>query len=197
MRAIDLVTLGRAHEAALGQHDRRGLVGDQLRLVDGLRGFALDDLRAAVVAVFFGIRLDLAGDEFLQLRLRLEHALELLALLGELLLLLADLHFLEFGEMAQLGLEDGLGLDLGELEALHEHRLRLVLAADDADHLVEIEIRRQQAVEDVQALIDLVEPELQAARDGLVRNCSHSLSRSRRPMTLGLPSSVITLRFTR
>ena len=73
-------------------------------------------------------------------------------LLGELLLLVADLHFLELGEMAQLGFEDRLGLDLGELEALHEHGLRLVLAADDADHLVEIEIRRQQAIEDVQAL---------------------------------------------
>ena len=87
-------------------------------------------------------------------------------LLGELLLLVADLHLFELGEMAQLGLEDRFGLDLGELEALHEHGLGLVLAADDADHLVEIQIRRQQAIEDVQPLVDLVEAELQPARDG-------------------------------
>ena len=103
---------------------------------------------------------------FLRLRLGLEDALELFAFLGELLLLVADLHFLELGEVAQLGFENRLGLDLGELEALHEHGLGLVLAPDDADHLVEIEIRRQQAIEDVQSLGDLVEPELQPARDG-------------------------------
>ena len=93
-------------------------------------------------------------------------SLELLALFGELLLLVADLHFLELGEVTQLGLENGLGLDLGELEALHEHRLGLVLAPDDADHLVEIQVGRKQAIEDVQPLGDLVEPELQPARDG-------------------------------
>ena len=163
---IDLVALGRAHETALRQDDGRGLVGDELGFVDGLRGLALDDLRAAIVAVLLGVRFDFAGDELLELRLRLEDALELFAFLGELLLLVADLHFLELGEVAQLGLENRLGLDLGELEALHEHGLGLVLAPDDADHLVEIQIRRQQAIEDVQALGDLVEPELQPARHG-------------------------------
>ena len=143
-----------------------GSLATSSRFVDGLRGLALDDLRAAVVAVLRGVRFDLAGDELLELRLRLENAFELFAFLGELLLLVADLHLFELGEVAQLGFEDRLGLDLGELEALHEHGLGLVLAPDDADHLVEIEIRRQQAIEDVQALGDLVEPELQPARDG-------------------------------
>ena len=103
---------------------------------------------------------------FLSFAFDLRIALEFFALLGELLLLVADLHLLELGEMAQLGFENRLGLDLGELEALHEHGLGLVLAADDADHFIEIQIRGQQAIEDVQTLVDLVEAELQAARHG-------------------------------
>src|SRR2546429_9652620 len=62
--------------------------------------------------------------------------------------------------------QDLLGLLVGELEALHEDGLRLVLAADDADHLVEVEEGDEQAIEDVQPLADLVQAVLQAARDG-------------------------------
>jgi hypothetical protein len=54
--------------------------------------------------------------------------------------LLADLHLLELAQRAQPHVEDGFGLRVGEREAGHQHRLRLVLLADDADHLVEVEI---------------------------------------------------------
>ncbi len=115
---------------------------------------------------FVRILANLGGDELLQSRLALQQRLELLALGGELLLLLADLHLLELREMAQPGIENLLGLLVRELEALHQHRLRLVLAADDADHLVEIEIDDEQAFEDVQPPADLVQAVLQAPRDG-------------------------------
>ena len=113
-------------------------------------------------------------------------ALEFFAFLGELLLLVADLHFLELGEVAQFGFENCLGLDLAELEALHEHGLGLVLATDDADHFVEIEVRRQQAIEDVQSLVDLVEPELQPARDGGGAECEPLVEQVAQAQHLGL-----------
>ena len=58
---------------------------------------------------------------------------------------------------AQAGVEDGVGLDFGELEAGHQGGLRLVLLADDADHLVEVEIDDEQAAQDLQAAVDLAE----------------------------------------
>ena len=56
---IDLVPLGGAHPAAGGKHHRRRLVRDERGLIDGLRRFALDDLRAAVVAELLRIGFDL------------------------------------------------------------------------------------------------------------------------------------------
>ena len=163
---LDVVPLRRAHPAAGRQHDRHRLVGNERRLVDRLRGLALDDLGAPLVAVLLGIGADLGGDELLQLRLALQQRLELLTLGRERLLLLADLHLLELREVAQPRVEDLLGLLVGELEALHQHRLRLVLAADDADHLVEIEESDQQPVEDVQPFRHLLQAVLQPAPDG-------------------------------
>ncbi len=130
--------------------------------------------------------------------LALEDRIELVALRGQLLLLLADLHLFELGQVAQLGLEDELRLFLGQLEALHEDGLGLVLAANDADHLVEVQINRDQAFEDVQAPIDLVEAVLQPARDGSRCGNSSQLERiSLRPMTFGRPSRPMMFRLTR
>ena len=109
--------------------------------------------------------MDLVAHQLLELRLAAEQLLELVAFLRELGLLAADLHFLEPRQVAQLGLEDRLGLRLGQLEARDQRGLRLVLGADDADHLVEVQVRDQQAVEDVQPRVDLLEPVLQPARD--------------------------------
>ena len=58
--------------------------------------------------------------------------------------------------------EDRLGLDVADLEALDQSGLGLVLETDDADHLIEVEEDDQQAIQDVQALLDLAEPELRA-----------------------------------
>jgi hypothetical protein len=48
--------------------------------------------------------------------------------------------------MAQLGFQNRLGLKVGQLEAGDQDRLGFVLGAQDADHLVQIEIGDQQAV---------------------------------------------------
>src|SRR4029450_11687087 len=87
--------------------------------------------------------------------------------LEQLALLAADLHLLELGEVAQLQLEHGLGLRVGQPEALHELRLGMLLAADDADHLVDVEVGDQVAVEDVQPGEDLVVAALEAPAGGL------------------------------
>ena len=100
-----------------------------------------------------------------QLRRAAQDLLEPVALVGELLLLAADLHFLELGQVAQPQVEDRLGLDVGEPELLHQDGLRLVLLADDADDLVDIEVGNQQAIEDVQPLVDAFQPEAEPPLD--------------------------------
>ena len=77
--------------------------------------------------------------------------------------LLADLDLLELAQGAQAHVEDRLGLDVGQLEAAHQLRLRLVLVADDADDLVDVEIGDQEAAEDFQPPLDLAEPMARAA----------------------------------
>ena len=135
---------------------------------------------------------------FFSFALLLEQRLELLALLGERLLLLADLHLLELRQVPQPVLRissacsseslkrfisTGFGSSSRRMMRITSSRLR---------------IGDQQAVEDVQPPGDLVEPVLQAARDRLaVRNSSHSPSSALRPITRGRPSSAMMLRLTR
>src|SRR2546421_3964053 len=51
-------------------------------------------------------------------------------------------------EVAQLQLQDRLGLQVGELEALHQHRFGLVFAADD--------LRSEEHTSELQSRSDLV-----------------------------------------
>ena len=69
----------------------------------------------------------------------------------------ADLHFLELAQRPQAHVEDGFRLDVGELEGPHELGLRLVLLADDADHLVEVQVGDQIAAEHFEPVGDLGE----------------------------------------
>ena len=87
-----------------------GSLVDELRLGDRLRRLALDDDGAALVAVLLGELGELGLDELRELGLGFQRLLEVGALGGKLFLLAADLHLLELGEMAQLELEDRLGL---------------------------------------------------------------------------------------
>ena len=88
---------------------------------------------------------------------------DLLKFLAQRLVLAADFHLLQLAQIAQPHVENGVGLHVGELELLHQDGLRLVLAPDDLDHLVEVEIGDEIAAEHLQAMLDLRQPEFGAA----------------------------------
>ena len=79
----------------------------------------------------------------------------------------ADFHLFQPAQIAQPHVEDGLGLDVGELERLHQHRLRLILGADDLDDLVEVEIGDEIAAQDFEPMLDLIEPVARAPQQHL------------------------------
>ncbi len=62
--------------------------------------------------------------------------------------------------MAQLRFENRFGLDIRELETLHEHRLRLIFTANNADHLIDVQIGDEVAVENFQAPGDFAQAEV-------------------------------------
>ena len=78
-------------------------------------------------------------------------------------MLAAEFHFFQAGQLAQAGVEDGVGLDVRQGEGLDQTGLGLLLIADDADHLVQVEVGDHQAVEDVQTRLDLAQPVAGAA----------------------------------
>ena len=86
----------------------------------------------------------------------------MLAFLRQFRLLGADLHLLQTRQLTQPGVEHIVGLDLVEAEGGHQRRLGLVLGADDADHLVDVEESDQQALQQMQPAQHLVEAVLEA-----------------------------------
>ena len=79
---------------------------------------------------------------------RSSDALDNVAVLG------LDLVGLQCGQALQTEIEDRLGLDAGELEALDQavaRRVRIARAADQLDDLVDVVDRDEQALEDVEA----------------------------------------------
>jgi hypothetical protein len=98
---------------------------------------------------------DLLGDLLPLLRLGREQRVDALELVTEVLVLGADLHFLELAQAPEPHVEDGFDLYLGELERLHQRRLRLILGTDDPDHLVDVQIGDQEAAENFEPVLDL------------------------------------------
>ena len=164
---IHVVALRGADPALFRQHHRHRLAGDQFGFVQGLGGIALHQRRQARVAELLGVRGQLVLDQLLQLGLRLQDAGDLLAFGLQFVLLAADLHFLQAGELLELGIEDVVGLFLAQREARDQRRLRFVLGADDADHFIQVEEGDQQAFQQVQAALDLLLAVLEAAGDGV------------------------------
>ena len=82
-----------------------------------------------------------------------------------------QLLLLESGELAQAHLDDGLGLDVVKLKALHQSLdgiLRGLGGADDVYHLVDIVAGDDKAVKDVGPLLCLAQVILGAADDYVV-----------------------------
>ena len=165
-RAVDGVSFATADPAHLGEDEGDGFARRQFGLIKRDGRFALDDEGAARVAVGFGVGGEFVGDEGQQAFAALQQFVQMLLFGGERFLFGADLDFFETGEVAQTGVQDGFGLRLAEGEGCHEDGARLVFCADDADDFVEVEVGDEQALQDVQALIDRVQAVVQAAAHG-------------------------------
>ena len=165
-RAVDGVSFATADPAHFGEDEGDGFARRQFGLVKGDGRFALDDDGAARVAVGFGVGGEFVGDEGQQAFAALQQFVQMLLFGGERFLFGADLDFFKAGEVAQAGVQDGFGLCLAEGEGRHEDGARFVFCADDADDFVEVEVGDEQALQDVQALIDRVQAVVQAAAHG-------------------------------
>ena len=87
-------------------------------------------------------------------------------LFGQRLLLATDLHLFQPRQLAQASFQNVFSLHLGQPEALHQHRFRLILGADDVNHFIQIEEGNQAAFEQVQAVLNFIQTILQAAAHG-------------------------------
>ena len=131
---------------------------------------ACDDLGPAVVVLAVDLlELEqLLADQRHHARLVAEDRAELGDPLAQVGVLCLDPLPLERGQRAQAEVEDRLGLDLREVELLHQalaRRVGVLGRADERDHLVEVVERDQVALEDVRALLGLAQLELRAADD--------------------------------
>ena len=115
-----------------------------------------------LLAEVFADLFDLIGDRAPLLLLGADQLLDRGLLGGQFLVLGPDLHFLELAQVAQAHVEDGVGLNVGELEGLDQDGLGLVLVADDLDDLVEVEIGDQQAAQHFEPVVDFRQPMLGA-----------------------------------
>ena len=162
LRSVGEMALDTPDPALLRTDHRNGLaldIGLERHLLDrGRRADLGAPLAECRLRAELGLeRAQLLADPLPALAFVLEQRLELGALGRERLVLLPDRDLLEPAQGAQAHVEDRLDLRLRELEAPHHHRLRVVLLADDADHLVEIEVGDAEALEDLEALLDLAE----------------------------------------
>src|SRR5690606_32219717 len=86
---------------------------------------------------------------------------EVLSLFLKLILLGANLHFLKLGQMTQTQLKDGFGLTIRQAKGSHQGALGLILLADDAYDLINVEVSNQQACKDMQPVHHLAQAMLQ------------------------------------
>ena len=164
--AICLMALGAARPATLGEHHSDRLGGHQVIFRQRPRFLSLNQRRAAIIAIGFRIGHQLVPDRLAQQLFTGENLLQFVPLGCQRILLAADLHFLQPRQLPQPGIQDVISLQLAQRKALHEHRLGLILGANDLDHLIQIEESNQQTIQQVQARQDLVQTELQAAAHG-------------------------------
>ncbi len=94
---------------------------------------------------------DLLGDGAPLPALAVEQSAELCLLGRQRVEFLLDRDFFEPAQGAQPQIEDRLGLDLAQFPAPHHLGLRVVILADDSDHLVEVEIDDDLPLEDLDA----------------------------------------------
>src|SRR5262249_48778440 len=177
----------RANPSFFGNHDGDRLALDE-RFFDrrfvvrrrlGKTGAALAERRLR--AEFLAHLANLAGNRFPLRLFGAQQILERFLLRAEVFVLLSDFHLLELAQIAEPHVENGLGLNVRELEGLDQHRLGLILGADDLDDLVEIEIGDQITAEHLQAVLNLAEPITRAAQENLAPLRAPFVDRLRKP----------------
>ena len=152
-----------------GQGDDHGLVGDDVLDVDGV-GVVGQDLGLARRGECVAQLLELLPDDGLEDLGVLDDAGQVLDLLEQLGVFLQELLALEVGQALQAHVEDGLGLDLGQPEALAQALLGLLRRAggtDEADHLVDVVQGDAQAFEDMGPVLGLLQVEARTPDDDL------------------------------
>ena len=154
--------------AGVRDGDDHLLVGDQVLDVEVVLGRR--DQRAALVAVALGDLDELLLDQGEHRVLVAEQLAQLADPLDLVGVLALDRVRLERGQLRQAQLEDGLGLDVGEAEALDQARagrVAVVRRADQLDHRVEVVERDEQALEAVDLRLERAELVLGAPDDDL------------------------------
>ena len=107
------MALGRPRPTALRQHQGNRFAGHQRGLVERLGRRLFLQHGTPRIAVFRGVFLDFADDQFAQPRLAAQQLFQRLALRGQLILLGPDLDFLEPGQVPQAQIEYRFGLLVG------------------------------------------------------------------------------------
>ena len=153
--------------AALGQADQYRFILDQVRFAELFGGIPGDSC-AAIVPEPFGEVAHIVLDQGQDLLRMGQQVFQMSDVLCHLLMLFFDLPALEGGQPAQLHIQNGLGLDLAQIEAAdqvllgHIGILRFTDRLDDGVKIIE---RDQVAVEDVLAGAGLGKLEVRTADD--------------------------------
>ena len=147
------------------ERHHRGLVGHQVGFAE-LLDAVVEDLGLALGAVGLDQFVEVFDDHGVDLLRVGEQAFEVFDRLDQVLVLLLEAGALERGEAAQLHVEHGLGLALGELEGIFLQRVAggvgRVGGANRGDDLVDHVDRFEQALDDVVPIACLLEIELGA-----------------------------------
>ena len=155
--------------ALVGQRKDAGLLGDQVLNID-LAGDGLDG-GAALVAVLVGQRGQVGLDDALDVLVVGQNVLIIGDGLAQLAQLLLDFEDLQTGQTAQLQLDNGVRLQLVKAEVVHDGLPRLgkaaLAGADRRDDLIDDVNGLVQALEDVLALLCLLQLKRGAAADDL------------------------------
>ena len=151
------MALGSPYPAFIGQHNGQWVSRGQLQLAEGLCLLTLSKRRPPSITVGIYHRLQLTLDQCLQSSVAAQRFLEGIPLLRQLILLAANLHLFQLCQIAKLEVQNRFGLNIADLEGLHEHRLGLILLADNTNHLIDIEEGDQITLKDVDSSLDTLE----------------------------------------
>ena len=150
------------YPASFRKDHGHGFVNDGLHH-DRLAGFL--DHGAARVAKGLRVRLDLPDDQLFHRGFIGEQMLKFFFLRAEFRQLLLDLDAFQARKLTQANLEDVFCLPVRQPEGLDQRRFRFVRFADDPDHAVDVQEDGTPAFEDMDAVIDLSQPESRTPGD--------------------------------